>query len=351
MLKRINLGDRVDIVSVPTSTFNILIVTQGFTKRWDIAESCDQAWTEIRRIAFGNASLSLSQRIAVYYDDVPAPDLGLVRASSGELQIPAANAGRLTQHLKTLSLTDGDDTVWSGSDLWPVNGLGTVPGSLVLLLVKQTSLFSSGELYQIEANDRYPVPVVGVVHFGTPFWANVLARAVGQLIGRLADEFSLDGGDFAKAPEVLVVTAPNVLGVNDTVRGQLAALAGKPLDNDALGNLLRFEFLSRWQISPSVVKEIIFRSTDEANPPLNPDQAKDLHFRLIEGGRSFPEERLPPRIRPSDAADPPFRRRPCPCRTPDPGGGAQSVRKWSPSGSADIHRCWAASPSGQTTSG
>lgn len=281
MLKRINLGDRVGLVSVPTSTFNILIVTQGFTKRWDIAESCNQAWTEIRRIAFGNASLSLSQRVVVYYDDVPAPDLGLVRTSSGELQISVANAGRLTQHLKTLSLTDRDDTVW------PVNGLGTALGSLVLLFVKRTPLFSSGELYQIEANDRYPMPVVGVVHFGTPFWANVLARAVGQLIGRLADEFSLDGGDFTKAPEVLVVTAPNVLAVNDTVRGQLAALARKPLDNDALGNLLRFEFLSRWQISPSVGKEIIFRSTDEVNPPPTPEQAKDRDFRLIEEGARF----------------------------------------------------------------
>jgi hypothetical protein len=201
--------DRVDLVSPPPSVFNILMFGQGFSSG-EIADTAVRAWKEIRRIAFGNVGRSYGVRLSVFYDDSPSLSLGLTRSSTGALAIPSANSAALTNRIQQLTVKDHHGVTWPGSTVWPAVGVAGTIGGLVLLLVKATSAIPSGELYQLVPSTNNPVAVAGVVVDGTQFWGNVLARAVGQKMAALYDEYSLDGDDFNSPPAQAAIDGPNI---------------------------------------------------------------------------------------------------------------------------------------------
>src|SRR5207244_2578812 len=133
-------------------------------------------------------------------DDGTSIDLQL--AQNGKvLSIAAAQSGALKAYLATKTVSNDAGVTVDASMVWPEFGKIGRAGSLVAVIVKGGN---PGELYDLSGGSDYPIPVVAVVATGA-HWPMLIARALGQTIGGLGDEWEASGVAFDKGPEGVLV--------------------------------------------------------------------------------------------------------------------------------------------------
>jgi hypothetical protein len=266
----------------PTSSFNVLLIGQDYGSRV-VIETAERVWTAVAKILFGAAPKQ--PHLAVYALMDPGLNLGLQRAASGHLAIPAANANVIADALDGMFVGDGSGEEWRASQVWPKYGkAGAGMGGLVAIFARGVGL-DPGELYELETSDRYPIPVVGVRVDASPHWANVLARGIAQKFASLFDEFELAGPDAATPPDEYRPMSRNLFFTSPEVRDKIAAIkAGQ--SNESLA-VVAGEAAELWHTRFSASTPIELHVGDDPSPPVTAAQRRDGRIGLIEGGGVF----------------------------------------------------------------
>jgi hypothetical protein len=204
------------------SRFCVLLLGQGFT-RAEFQGVRQQVWELLKRRCdvFANVDrpgLPESGSIAIFYDSETILDLGITQ-SGRTLTMSSAGHAALGAFLAMQTVRDDNGQTVRASDVWTSGGRRGATGAVVLVVVKGSA---EGDLYELTPSEVDRTPVAGAVLVQTQHWTNVLARAMGQMIASLAEEYSLSDADHDKAPETIFGPFPNLVRVTDTEKLALA---------------------------------------------------------------------------------------------------------------------------------
>lgn len=307
------------LTAVPANSFNLLFVTQGY---WadEIAGIVGQAWDGVHAggavdgltdIPPFNAYRAANQPgLVAHFDAAPGVFLGLrqrTRAiNTDELTVWPDAAGRIKTMLGHLQVhIDAPPGAAASAaqdlpagDVWPVFPDQTgVNGTLVAVLRKppipappagggNPPNLRPAELYQVDPGESIPVPMVAVNVTGSQ-WPRVLARAIGQILGGLGDEYELDSPDFAApAADLVPPYAPNLVYLAATARTQLDPPVSRKV-LDLIPNLN-----TQWDLPPGDLPFLAHKGA-AANPDWSTDPAfakddtKPGTFKAMEGGGGY----------------------------------------------------------------
>jgi hypothetical protein len=261
-------------VQSPVNAFSLLFMGDGFTSTEFPAVAAD-AWRRVTSLPPLNllTAPGAGRYAAVVYVE-PTQQVALTQ-SGRELQMTPAEFGKLAAFLAAQTVQFPDGTA-KGSEVWPWFGPAGPVGSLVAVLKKGST---PGELYGILPDDSFPIRRVATVVTGDDWW-RVLARALGQVLGGLADEWERPEAQFRTVEDGPWTWFPNVIfalkAEYDLLKG--GADARSVFDSDH-GNLS-----SSWGIPETgPAPKVVFRTDGMANPKPSA-AAGPSSFQLVEGG-------------------------------------------------------------------
>jgi GH25 family lysozyme M1 (1,4-beta-N-acetylmuramidase) len=306
------------LTSPPTNAFNLLFVGQGFWND-ELAQIVNQAWEGVHAggavdgltdIPPFNAYRAANQPgLVAHFDAGPGVYLGARQKirplTADELTLWPDAADRIKGMLGKLQVhidpaaAGGAAQDLPAASVWPTfPDQSGVVGTLVALLRKaQVPSAPAGggaapanprpaELYKIDPSETYPVPLVAVNVTGSQ-WPRVLARAIAQILGGLADEYELDGADFAAPPVDLAQPyAPNLRYLSADQRIKL----GPPTNAKVLDVVPNLTV--QWSLPAGDLPFVAHKGTDP-NPDWSTDPAfsqaatKPGQLKALEGGNGY----------------------------------------------------------------
>lgn len=303
----------VALGAAPANAFNLLLVGQGF---WgdEIAAVVNQAWSGVHAatavdgltdIPPFNAYRAANQPgLVAHLDPGPGVFLGLRQrtrpVSADELTLWADASDRIKAMLAKLQLhvdAQGGGLDVPAGTIWPTFPDQTgVSGTLVAVLRKaQLPPPAAGgaqpnprpaELYRIDPSETCPVPLVAVNVTG-PQWPRVLARAIGQILGGLGDEYELDGADFGSPPDELALPySPNLRYLSADQRRALGPPDSKKV-LDVIPNLS-----AQWSLPAGDLPFLPHKGADpnpdwSADPLFNQAATQQGRLKALEGGGGY----------------------------------------------------------------
>ena len=280
--------------AAPERSFNLLLIGQGFSasefqliaqRLWtDPAQQCSVTDTA----PFG--ALRNSSRVACYADSGTGVFLRIRQTPSNvagmddALAIPPGASGLLRDYLPLLKVVGDDGTETTADKVWLQRRQAGAAGTLIAIL-RNGRMPRAGqppgtppaqqpaELYQLDASENYPVPVIAVnVTWGDELWPTLVVRALAQNLGGLRDEFDLPGDGFDHpALELVQSPTPNLIYIDQATGGQLTAGGAVPAD-------LATQVLAAWRLPDGTALD--FAASGSQPGPLG-----GVH--LVEGGDGY----------------------------------------------------------------
>ncbi len=212
----------------------------------------------------------------------------MINQTNNVLSIPNAASGRLGTYLSSVKIPMNNGSEIAASSIWTTYGDVGRQSALVAILKKGSSpgeLYDLGELYQINAAPKASIPMVAVIVTGMSeldLWSELIVRAIGQTLGGLADEYELDGSDFASVPDGVWSPPPNVVFISDNQRGRLA---GGESSRSVLPNLCY-----QWPIAKTDTLKFYPHNDPTPNPTTTPKGNGSIQ--LVEGGERYRKNAL-----------------------------------------------------------
>ena len=215
MIRR--LDPRITATQSPLSAFSVLVFGQGFASQAEFDVQVRQPlWDRlVKTKPFERIEQPGPCKYATnfYADSCQELDLRIVQ-NLDALTIARENAGLLTEFLRTHTVAGPNGQRINANHVWPPSGRTGRTGGLVAAVIKGVI---QGELYQLDASEGYPTPLVAVVSIGSD-WPMLVIRAIAQNLAGLADEFVIDDDQHDSMPLGTPFPVPNVVALTADAR-------------------------------------------------------------------------------------------------------------------------------------